>query len=347
MEAAVSDPFGEAAAELAERGLAVIPCGGSDGKVPVVRGFHRWRGPPSRDAIKRMAARYPGANLGVLTGLSQLTVIDVDGGDDLVANMIERAGETPLITATPSGGRHLWYRSGGEPSANLRRHGLAVDVKGRGAAFVVAPPSRRPSSLRPYSFVSGSWDDLSRLPPPRRGLRDLGNRSRLEPRCVGVGQRNNWLFKASLKQAPACDDWDAFLDVVQTINRSLAIPLHESEVVRSAASAWQYQTTGRNWVGGEARGVLGRSELDLLMRERGGPDALAMICRIRMDHGWRSGEKAPFALSPRAMAEAGVFPSWSPARHRRARDLLITTGLLTRVHRGGRGPGDPSLYALA
>ena len=70
--------------------------------------------------------------------------------------MIERFGDTPLKTRTPSGGCHLWYRHNGEPGG-LSPH-IPVQLKAAGG-FVVVPPSVRPSGPhadRLYEFVEGT-----------------------------------------------------------------------------------------------------------------------------------------------------------------------------------------------
>ncbi len=71
----------------------------------------------------------------------------------------------PLVTGTPSGGVHLWYRTTGE-RCQVRLDGLKVDIKGIGG-MVVVPPSIRPTGQhagKAYTFVKGSWDDLIHLP---------------------------------------------------------------------------------------------------------------------------------------------------------------------------------------
>src|SRR5262245_2784079 len=130
-------PFAEWAVSLAERGLAVIPCPGDDGKSPrgAVAGYHRWKGPLGPEAIRRLAAKHGDANIGIIPSLSGLTVADVDEGGKDAEEIIRRAGDTPLIIRTPSGGFHLYYRSNGERSANLRPDGLAVDVRGSSAGI--------------------------------------------------------------------------------------------------------------------------------------------------------------------------------------------------------------------
>jgi hypothetical protein len=160
-----SGPFRNAASELLARRLAVLPCGGEDGKVPLIK----WRGCkrlPSLAFVEKMAQRHPHANVGIITGqLSGVTVVDCDDGA-AVAAMIRRCGDTPLKTRTPNGGVHLWYRHAGEGCAELRGEGLNVDVRGTGGIIIV-PPSVRPTGPYAgctYEFIEGSWDDLTRLP---------------------------------------------------------------------------------------------------------------------------------------------------------------------------------------
>jgi hypothetical protein len=149
----VTGPFAAVALELLQHRLAVIPLGGDDGKAPLVK-WQRWRHPPGRDAIATLTAKHPGAIIGVLPGLSGLTVVDVDD-PALVDAMLERCGATPLISATPNGGVHLWYRHAGECTGDhLRRlEGLDVDIKAAGG-MVVVPPSITPAGA--YTLLTGA-----------------------------------------------------------------------------------------------------------------------------------------------------------------------------------------------
>ena len=60
--------FGDNALPLHELGLAVFPCGGDDGKRPLVKGWHR---PKSAKTIATLAQRFADANIGVACGPSQ------------------------------------------------------------------------------------------------------------------------------------------------------------------------------------------------------------------------------------------------------------------------------------
>jgi hypothetical protein len=340
-------PFAEMAFALAEHGLAVIPCPGDDGKSPRggVAGFHRWKGRPGPDAIRRFAKLHGDANIGIITSLSGLTIADVDNGARDADEIIRRAGDTPLITRTPSGGLHLWYRSAGERNANLRSCGLAVDVKGLSAGLVIVPPSFRRSTGVPYRFERGGWDDLHRLPCAKPGslsLRSSGTVASLLP--IARGQRNTSLFKLALREARHCDDLESLFDALMTINDGLAEPLPKNEVMRLATSAWGYEATGANWVAQAPRAVLEEDTVKQLTMADDGADAMLLFANLRVAHGARHCRGEPFAISPANMAKARTIPPWSPGRIPKARQALIELGFLIEVHRGGGGPGDPSLF---
>jgi Bifunctional DNA primase/polymerase, N-terminal len=168
VEEGVPGPFRDAAPDLLARGLAVVPCGSADGKVPLVE-WGKWTKRPGLRFVEKLMRRHPSANIGIVTGcLSGITLVDCDGDVDV---MIACCGDTPLKVRTPRGGVHLYYRFAGERCADLRTEGLKVDVKAAGG-FAVVPPSVRPDGPyagRAYEFLAGSWGDLSRLPAARPG----------------------------------------------------------------------------------------------------------------------------------------------------------------------------------
>ncbi|HEX6013175.1 MAG TPA: bifunctional DNA primase/polymerase [Geminicoccaceae bacterium] len=97
-------PFHGAAAELRARGLAVVPCGGEDGKVPLIR-WSKWTGPPVPIFVEKMIQRFSWANIGIVTGRpSGITLVDCDDDEAVVPLMIRRCGDTPLKVGTHGGG---------------------------------------------------------------------------------------------------------------------------------------------------------------------------------------------------------------------------------------------------
>ena len=337
-------PFATAAPTLRDLGLLVMPLAG---KTPTVRGWRQWKG-LSQQAIKTLSQQFPSANIGIITGeLSRVTIIDVDDLS-LLPMALNRFGRTPLQIR--SGSRtsvHLYYRFAGEGCPNIRqREGLRIDVKGEGG-FVVSPPSLHPDTGAAYDFEVGSWADLPKIPtldpsslPCSEGRhKALGNVARLG--VVAVGVRNNTLFRTLLRQAPYCDDIEALRDVAFTVNEhDFDEPLPSVEVEKTLRSAWQYEIAGHNWVG-RTGGMIQISghELDILAPF---PDAFVFFAFLRCRHG-RS--ELPFAISPKAMADAQSVPRWTDhRRYRRARDRLVELDFLERVHEGGSRRGDPHLF---
>ncbi len=287
-----------------------------------------------------MAEQFPDANVGVLCGLSGLTVIDVDGDAALANEARKRFGKSPLEVETPSGGRHLYFRNSGERCANLRREGLAIDIKAAGG-LIVAPPSRKLSTGAAYQFVQGSWDKLARLPTIRNAALD-----RRSVDDIPAGIRNDTLFRIALREARHCDDFGALLDVMHWRNQCIARPVEKGEMEKIARHAWAYQEAGTNWVAGEANAMIGRKQFSQVMTIPNGSDAIALLLKLKMEHGARTERGRSFALSPKAMANAEVMPGWGRKRYERTRDALIECGAIEIHHRGGLCPGDAWLFKL-
>jgi DNA-binding XRE family transcriptional regulator len=285
---------------------------------------------------------------------------------DLVAAMIERCGDTPLKTRTPSGGVHLWYRHSGERSVNLRDlEGIPVDVKGRGASLIVVPPSVRPSGLhegKAYEFIAGSWDNLPDLPKIRTGAlptedtNSAGGRANgraanadvVNLRTVKKGHRGDMLLKLALREAPCCDDEAALLDAMRTVvgnsfEDNPEDPFTDTEIRKTVARAWKYQVQGDNWAGTEAKVYVTNTERGVLTDHKHGSDSALLLMTLRFAH-W---DRDHFAASPDAMAKAQIIPRWAHGRYRTALLALTETGILRVVHEGGRGPRDPRLFAFA
>jgi hypothetical protein len=137
-----------AAAHLA-RGWSVIPLV-PRGKRPLIPWEPYRHRPPLPSEPAHWWARWPDANLGVVTGrVSGLLVLDVDpdkGGAASLAALEAAHGRLPatLEVATGGGGRHLYFRHpGGRVGCAVGlRPGL--DLRGDGG-YVVAPPSIHPS----------------------------------------------------------------------------------------------------------------------------------------------------------------------------------------------------------
>ena len=97
--------FAEAVFQLYDAGLCPVPCG-RDTKGPLIQ-WGRWKQRPPCKAFADMLNRpkLVGANIGILTGFSGVSVIDCDERR-LIGRALALFGDTPLITRTPSGGHH-------------------------------------------------------------------------------------------------------------------------------------------------------------------------------------------------------------------------------------------------
>jgi hypothetical protein len=325
-------PFGSAALAYFDAGLVVFPCGGTDGKTPLVKAWQRRK---SRTTIEKWARRFPMENIGIVPEHSNLTVIDIDD-PKLIDDALARFGDTPMRVRTPRGTVHLYYRSNGERTQN-QFDGLAIDVRGKGTGFVVAPPSVRPDNGKGWVFESGSLSDLAdpeRLPGIKAGALPTRGPTRFGP--VQEGNRNNSLFRQALREAWHCDDLETLIDALHVHNEGFKPPLTAKEVLKVATSAWGYHLPGNNWVGGPARAVTTADEVDAYSDA---PDAFYLLQRLRIAHSART---EPFAL---AIAYADTL-GWSPYIFRKARKVLEDRGAIRRIHTGGNCPGDPNLYIL-
>jgi hypothetical protein len=340
-----SGAFASGAHKMAACGLAVLPLGGDDGKKPLVRGWGECKHRPGSEFIDKIVAKHPDANAGIVCGLSCVTVLDID---DLAAtdDLIRKCGDTPLKVQTPSGGFHLYYQHNGERCANLRSYGFKADVKAKGG-IIAAPPSTRPDSGRSYTFIEGGWGDLGRLPPFQAlvmaatdklmPVMDTGNDAVFP---LAVGQRNDALFRMVLRGAHNCATVDDILLLARSINEGFSPPLSNAEAAKTALSAWKYHREGRNWNGQEPHVSLPKSLWSAFDEN---PNALLLFGYLLGAHRARL---EPFAVSPKAMAEAGVIKGWGCKSYRSALRWLLSNRFLRQTYKGGKGPQDPSKYTF-
>ena len=228
-------------------------------------------------------------------------------------------------------------------------------LKAGAPSYVIAPPSIRPSNGEPYYFERGSWDLISSLPTCNLSkITPASNNNRPDWKTEGIikppelipGQRNSELFRFGLRQARNCDDEMALRDILNSYNELANDPLSLLEVDGISRNAWHYQITGKNWAGGSARMTLSETELRAVISAGNCGDAWILYSMLMLMHGARAERGEPFAICAEAMAKARTFGDWEERRIRRARDTLLDCHLIIRVHRGGRGKGDPSLYAF-
>jgi hypothetical protein len=110
-----------------------------DVKKPMVSNYGRFGIPASAE----IAQRFPDATaVGFMAGKrTGLTVLDVDTTDEQVlADALDRHGQTPVIVRSGSGHHQAWYRHNGE-KRSIRPFGTDNPIDVLGGGFVVGPPS--------------------------------------------------------------------------------------------------------------------------------------------------------------------------------------------------------------
>ena len=155
---AVTDttPPGEATLGYAAHGIPVLPL---RGKLPLIpkraggRGVHDATLDPEQ--IRAWWQRWPGANIGLRCGIA-FDVVDVEvQGQHSLERLLAERGDGPIggpRVQTGSGGWHLYVEPTGLPDTI----GVLDHVDYRAAdRYVVAPPSRHPTTGRPYRWVPG------------------------------------------------------------------------------------------------------------------------------------------------------------------------------------------------
>jgi len=194
----------DVAVRLAAKGLHVFPCRPGS-KVPAVA-HGSLDGSADAATVAAWWARWPAAPIGVATSLSGLVVVDLDGPDAEAAwaALLGRHGQVQTLTSRTGregGGRHLWFRDGGNTVPNSAgRVGPHIDVRGRNG-YVIAPPSPHPSG-RHYA-----WDELVTLAALPTWLRALA-----DPPAAGVAP-----LDPTLLHAPSAYGWRALCTEVQRI----------------------------------------------------------------------------------------------------------------------------------
>lgn len=310
----------------AAAGIPTIPV--DLNKQPVVKGYQRatlW-------ASEQYALKFPANDaFGFMCRRARITVLDVDAPDErLLADMLDKAGPTPIVVQSGSGNYQAWYRYNGEPRDIRRWHGKPVDILGDG--LVIAPPSRLAKGS--YRFIEGGLDDLDRLPKMKQ--LDAATKAKR----IGEGERGIALWRHLMRQAPHCDDLDALLDVAFTfaddyLDLTDGHPFTPAQIRRAAESAWTYETTGNNAFGRGGEVTLVNNEMiDALAGQQ--PDALALYILLRRHHAGR----ADFILANALAKSLG----WTLPRFKRAREALEEEGHIRCIHPGGRGPNDPPVY---
>ena len=306
-----------------EAGIATFPVDAVR-KAPSVGNYLRAGLPASR----QWAGKFADADgIGFACGKrNKLTVLDIDTRDEnTLADALQKFGPSPVVIRTASQKFHVWYRHHGERRLIRPDKQTPIDILGGG--YAVAPPSG--TSAGKYEFIQGSLADLASLPFMRSAPADIlleAPAGSLVGQLAGEGERNNTLWREAMKAARDAATIEALLSAVQDVNRNaISPPLPDGEVMRVAASAWEAQQDGRNWIGSGKRIVKTFEEIDAFAPKDGtpdkaAPDALFLLDLLRRLHFGRQSFFVANAMHERL--------GWSRKRFTTARLYLVRIGKL-------------------
>jgi hypothetical protein len=335
-------------------GVPVFPCRPGT-KKPALVGWQA-KATVNLPTIADWWRRWPNAPIGAPMGAAtNLLTVDVDRAEGEAALTELQGHFGPIPDDTPSqitgsgDGRQILFCWAHGIRNSQGRVGTRIDIRGEGG-YTILPPSPHPSGGA-YRWIPGRapWDVAPAKAPD--WLLELATKPEAakppatvtQLRAVTEGVRNKTLFRLCLRQAVSCDTQAELLDRALATNGDFLPPLSAAEVRLTVASAWSYETTGRNWVGRGAHVYTTKDDLDVFRACPNGVNAMALDLVLRLEHGAR---EEPFAVVPTAIAAANLLPGLGWRRILAARETCVALGRLKLV-RKGRGRGNPNLYRLA
>jgi len=149
----------ETALRYAGNGFTSIPITPGKKSPPLVKWKRYQREKPNLDDYRAWFADGL-RNIAIMTG--EIVVADLDD-PALLGFVMEKCGETTVISKTPSGGFHLWYRKphGIHVGNRVRLRGRHFDLRAEGGYALVAP-SR--TEIGAYEWLGEVPASISALP---------------------------------------------------------------------------------------------------------------------------------------------------------------------------------------
>ena len=305
------DPAGACfltALQYAERGWPVFPVK-PDKRPLTLHGFNDASLDP--DKIRYWWREYPNANVAIATGPARLVVIDIDprnGGDDGFEELVRRVGRETLYSAptvlTPSGGKHLYFRSDAPVRSSQSKLARGLDVLAQGKC-VIAPCSTR-------GAAGWLWeaDDDEREPPPLpatlRSILEPSNKGvwrQIGPTIRAEGTRRMSLLTIAGDLRRRGFGEDLMLTTLRAINgQHCSPPLPDGELREIARSAgvWEPGLSGNLWL----------AAWTSKLKARGNAFALA-VCLAQVDRRVvslpLSTIKAQTGLGQSSIADSAIF----------------------------------------
>lgn len=322
-------PFISFAPKYWELGLPVFPLK-PNSKIPAVTGWNKLVSQPSANVQTRWLSQHAEGNLGLVLGKgSGFTVVDSDEPDQLAA-CLDEFGPTELVVYTASGKHHLYYRWNGEERL-LRLYGRKLDLLGAG--YVVLPPSVVGEGT--YRFGQSSLFDQPELGIVNRdAISGRGADNAFLSACVHEGQRNQVMFTA-VRGAyfQGFHTYEQLLGEADKFNSAMIPPLPSRELRATVRSVLKYAWSGTLVPPGINYGLIWEQSAFSLSG-----NALKLLLWLRKMH---SGLRDQFNIPVKFTANA------LQVSHKTVMDAieeLIADRWIDRLHKGGKGVGDPSLY---
>lgn len=241
-------PVARAAWQYLRLGWVVLPVAAA-AKRPLIQWQMLQHRHPSEAEVRYWFARWPDANIGLVTGVvSGLVVLDVDpahGGElSLRRLQAEHAPFPPTPeVVTGGGGRHFYFAHPVAPVRNAVAVAPGLDIRGDGG-YVVAPPSLHASGRR-YRWAPGLSPAECALAPFPDWLRDRARQSghpvshwrHLVRAGVAEGERNSTIASMTGHLLWHGVDPEVALELILCWNRvRCRPPLSDDEVARTVES---------------------------------------------------------------------------------------------------------------
>lgn len=256
----------KAALSFAARGWPAIPlwwplpggrcaCGDvkceSPGKHPIIKDWVK-QGATDETTIRQWWAKWPKANVGILTGdRSGILLLDVDtkdDGPDHIATLEAQYGKLPdtVEAITGSGGRHVLFRyPQGRVIPNKARFHSGLDARSNGGMFVAAPSLH--SNGRRYEWDAFFHPDTTPLTDAPEWLLQLMERKphgKTAPpveEYITEGARNSTLTSLAGTMRRRGMSPEAIFAALMAENLKRCVPpLDEGEVQAIAESVSKY-----------------------------------------------------------------------------------------------------------
>lgn len=275
------------ALEYLKMGLSVVPARPND-KIPAISWKHLETEKAKEDEVKGWFNQTPTLNIGFATGkVSGISVLDLDV--DTEGNFKHDLDDYPvtLMSKTPRGGYHLFYKHRDGINNSASQYGKNVDVRGDGG-FLVLPPSVRKEGEYKFinwgkgenQFTFETLPDFPKLAVPegtvssfsstgfdKNKLTTTFQREKFKP--VTEGSRNDSLAKEIGSLIAFGHRYEDLAQLAYGINARYNPPLQQSEVDSIINSIWARHKSNnpieqRDWMMiGESVDKTEKSELEV------------------------------------------------------------------------------------